>query len=272
MGVLDLFGGGRHIDDVLKAETALSDDLLALSWALQDWRTPGAPVRVGEAGTLYRFLRFASWKRGEPREFVKSGTLVGRPMTDDPSIVTLGQSDLLALDGGTSQWASAAALAGDDERLPHPPHKLAVTYTAIGEWQICRDNGRPWPIRYDQTIHKQAEAFLRLLAGRDAEFEPEQAEDFCFACAFGLMSLEEGCRRWPQLAGHESNRLTEMPIALGQLDRGEPITTRDHRVAQAVAMRAAVFNQAAQFEHALCVGKSCPRFWQFLREVQRESL
>jgi len=36
---------------------------------------------------LYRFLRFASWKRKERRKFILHGTLKGRKICDNPEIV-----------------------------------------------------------------------------------------------------------------------------------------------------------------------------------------
>src|SRR6202035_150653 len=86
-GVLDLLEDcPERAIGVLGAVGELSDDLEALRGVLGQWPA-GEPLDVGESGTLYRFLRFAAWKRGEDREFVLRGTLPQRPMCNAPAIV-----------------------------------------------------------------------------------------------------------------------------------------------------------------------------------------
>ncbi len=119
LGFLDVLDGRHDIDEFLQALPDASADLRALARASQQWRD-GGDIEVGESGTLYRFLQFAAWLRGEDRVFVKTGTLKDREMTDDSSIVNLPLAELLLLDGGTSQWASAAVLLGNNETPPDP--------------------------------------------------------------------------------------------------------------------------------------------------------
>ena len=62
MGVLDLFNEYDDSINYLKQYyEELSDDLKALYSASIQWKL-GKSIDVGESGTLYRFLKFASWK------------------------------------------------------------------------------------------------------------------------------------------------------------------------------------------------------------------
>lgn len=63
-------------------------------------------------------------------------------------------------------------------------------------------------------------AFIDLMAGREVNFIPQQAEDYCFARAFGLMNRKDGEARWPKLHGHESDRLEEMEIMIEKARQG----------------------------------------------------
>src|ERR1019366_994697 len=119
LGVIDLL---LYCDDMatfLNHHENLSTDLQALARASEQWRE-GSPSDVGESGTLYRFLQFAAWDLGEDRTFIRRGTMEGRDITQDPSIVSLPLAELLKLDNGTSQWASAAVLLGNQETPPEP--------------------------------------------------------------------------------------------------------------------------------------------------------
>lgn len=266
MGLLDLIHGRTQIAEFLQIEHAnLSDDLLALERTLESWDND-QPIDVGESGTLYRLLQFTAWKQGTHRQFIKHGTLRDRPIASDPSIVHKSQETLLSLDNQTSQWASAAALNGDTERVAHPPYKLALTYLAIDHWRAQINRGHNWIPRRDETIRAQADAFVQAREGKPLTFSPQQAEDYCFARAFKLMAPDEGKRRWPALVGHESNRIKEMETQLQQANSGKPITSRDHRVVQAIAMFGAIANDPLDFMCPECVRKSWPQFWRFLEE------
>jgi hypothetical protein len=266
MGVLDLTHGFDDTIDFLNEQTVLSEDLVALAEASEAWQDD-LPVPVGESGTLYRFLSFAAWKQGIDKKFVTEGTLSDRAITLDPSIVNLSQAELLKLDNETSQWASAAVLMGDRERIIDPPHKLQVTYDAVEHWQSRRAAGQMWLPRRDITTARQADTFQKMLTGEPPTFIPLQAEDYCFAVEFGYITPVEGQRRWPSLAGHESNRPAEMGIAQNQASAGEIVQSRDHRVVQAIAMWGRLMDREVEFEHPDAVKKSWPEFWPFIEST-----
>ncbi len=264
MGILDLIHDRPQIASFLSDEHAhLGDDLLALERAIASWHA-GKPIDVGESGTLYRLLQFTAWKQGLEKKFVTRGTLRTRPIASDPKLVNLSQEILLSLDNHTSQWASAAALNGDPLRIARPPFKLALTYLAIDHWQTQTRSGNNWVPKRDDTIQKQAEAYTRTLHGKALDFVPEQAEDYCFARAFEIMTSEEGKKRWPALIGHETNRITEMETQLEYMKSGSKITSHDHRVVQALAMLSKARGIKLTFSHPDCVRKSWPQFWEFL--------
>lgn len=259
MGLLDMVHGYDDINRLLDAEPegTLGTDLQALNRATKQWRA-GDEIDVGESGTLYRFLQFAAWKAGRDVRFIKHGTLIDRPIANDPAIIDMPIADLLKLDNGTSQWASAAVLLGNTEpRLRNPPFKLQATYDAIDHWQAARAAGTMWEARKDETIARQAAAYLGWLATGSMVFIPEQAEDYCFARAFDLITPEEGEARWPALRLHESDRIAGMEEALGQ----HIVTSADHRVVQAVAMRK---GSEVSFAYPEAVAKSWPQFWDGL--------
>jgi hypothetical protein len=258
LGVLDLLSG--YDDSIMFLEknyTQRSDDLQSMYHASIGWKEGREKVCAGESATLYRFLRFSSWKLGKKLEIEKTGTLVDRPMCDNPEIVTWPLERLLTLDGGTSQWASAAVIMGNTEKVEKIPFKLQVTYNAVSHWKTARDQNKPWKERYDETLLKQAEAYTQWLKTGKMRFKPEQAEDYCFARAFGLISAEEGEKIWPGLRGHESDRIKEMEKALSE----EVVSSKDHRVVQAVAMAK---GEKARIAYPFSVNKSWPQFWQFL--------
>ncbi len=261
LGVLDLT---RGYDDTVKFLElrlgTLSDDLRALHRASVQWNSQSV-VNVGESGTLLRFLRFANWKLDEDKEFEIQGTLRDRNICNDPQIVNWNLPELLTLDNRTSQWASAAVLMGNTERVNDPPFKLSLTYEALRHWEDARANGRPWEARVDETISAQANAYLTWLSTGQIEFTPQQAEDYCFARAFGVITAKEGEERWPSLRGHESDRIIEMENAL----REKTITSRDHRVVQAVSM---LRGSEVKVEHPESVAKSWRMFWEFLENAR----
>lgn len=175
-------------------------------------------------------------------------------MCNDPNIVNYSLEELLKLDNGTSQWASAAILLGNKERIEDPPFKLQLTYDAVEHWENKRLNDECWEPKYDETILRQAKAYLGL-----ERFIAQQAEDYCFARAFGLISPEEGEKRWPSLKSHESNRIEEMEKALQQTG----ITSKDHRVVQAITM---LKGDKVKIKYPNSVNKSWPQFWEFLED------
>lgn len=263
IGVLDLLNGYDDTIQFLNSQQDLGDDLKALRNASLSWQA-GEPIDIGESATLYRFLKFASWKLDLNKKFILQGTLKNRAICDNPQIVNYSLDELLKLDNGTSQWASAAVLLSRKEEIKNPPFKLKLTYEAVKHWQFQRKKKQRWLPRYDETILRQAEMFLKLLKKEKVEFIPQQAEDYCFARAFGFIDQQEGERRWPNLTGHESNRLEEMEAALSQAEREKKITSKDHRVVQAIAMLQKIKNKDLQVEFPEVVNKTWPQFWRFL--------
>lgn len=263
MGILDMVNGHDDTQKFLSTQENLGDDLLALKRAAEVWKSD-EPMDVGESGTLYRLLKFASWKLGLNKKFVTQGTLSSRKVTDDPNIVNFSQTELLKLDGGTSQWASAAVLLGDMEKLENPPFKLKASYDAVNHWKSQREKGLVWEPRYDETILNQATAYISMLKGEKVEFVPQQAEDFCFAYMFGYMTAEEGEKKWPALRNHESDRIVEAQETLKNTKEGKEITSKDHRVVQAIAMWSKVNNKKVNIIYPESVNKTWPMFWEFL--------
>jgi len=265
MGVLDLLNDYEDTIRFLEQQEVLSNDLQALRRTLIAWNSD-KPLDVGESGTLYRFLKFTSWKRGLNKKFILDGSLQKREICDNPEIINDPLKKLLKLDNGTSQWASAAVILGNKERIKDPPYKLDLTYEAVLHWKKQRDKGKCWEPRYDETILRQAESFLELLKLGKTSFIPRQPEDYCPARAFGRITKEEGESRWPSLRGHESDRIEEMERVLYKVDHGGEIDSKDHRVVQAMVMRQKVKQKDVEVKYPLAVNKSWPQFWKFLTD------
>ncbi len=265
MGILDLINGYDDISRFLDNQENLGDDLNALKRISKDWNK-NTPLDVGESGTLYRYLKFVSWKLNLNKEFVIHATLKNRPITNDPNIINLSQEELLKLDNNTSQWSSAEVLLGDKERLPNAPYKLKLTYEAVDYWKTQRHQNKSWEPRYDETILNQALAYIKIRNKENVEFIPEQAEDYCFAYTFDFITKEKGEKLWPSLKGHESNRIEEMEKVLEQAKKGEEISSKDHRVVQAIAMWAKANNKNISILFPEAVNKTWLQFWSFLRE------
>lgn len=264
MGFLDVINGYKDIVEFLNSQRNLNNDLISLKNVCENWNT-NKSLNVGESGTIYRFFIFASWKLGLNKIFVSEGTLKNRNIWNDSKIVSWPIKELLKLDNGTSQWASASVLMGNNEKIENPPFKLKVTYDAVQYWKDKRSKGEVWLPRYDQTIFKQAETFKKILDGEKVEFNPEQAEDYCFARIFNFISQEEGEKRWPALRGHESDRVHEMEMVIKKI-HGQ-IDSKDHRVVQAVAMYQKLHKLSNTVIYPESVNKSWPQFWVFLGKI-----
>jgi hypothetical protein len=257
MGVLDLLNGYDDTEKFLKKNwNTLSDDLKSLYYAGLDWVT-NQPVRVGESGTLYRFLKYASWKLGLEKNFILEGTLKNRQITNNPDIVNYSLEKLLELDKGTSQWASIAVIMGNTEKIENPPYKLRVTYQALLHWNKRREQGLTWKPRYDETILNQAKAFIEILKTGKTNWKPLQAEDYCFAKAFNIK-----VENYSSLEGHESNRVKEMEIMMNK----KIIDSKDHRVVQAISMKRKTKGEEITVKYPEVVNKSWPQFWKFIKQ------
>ncbi|MEQ1500476.1 MAG: hypothetical protein ABL917_03860 [Parcubacteria group bacterium] len=263
MGVLDIINGYTDIELFLNRQTDLNGDLLALKNSSVAWKT-GSPINVGESATLYRLLQFASWKLNLNKVFIKEGTLKNREIINDPNIINLSLEKLLNLDNQTTQWATASIITGNKQRISNPPSKLQQTYDAVDHWNKKRQAGLVWDAQYDETIQKQVEAFLELKKGLKVVFVPTCSDDYCFARVFNFITKENGEKSWPSLRGHESNRIEEMEKAITEAELGIDITSKDHRVVQALAMWGIINNKKLDFLHKDSVSKSWPKFWDFL--------
>jgi len=257
MGILDLLHDQQTTQKFLDTQKHVSDDVKALQTCLQDWKN-NSPLDVGESGTLYRFLRFISWKLKKEVQFIKRGTLETRNLQENKEFINMTPNEVL-LNSNTSQWASAALLAGAKNDIKNPPYKIKITLEAIEQWE------KQWQPRYDETIKLQAETFLKLLENKPVNFLPKQAEDYCFARAFNFITKEQGTARWPALADHESNRLIEMEEQLKNYENNDLITSKDHRVVQAIAMKAKVDGKIINYKYPEAVNKTWPQFWEFLK-------
>jgi len=289
MGVLDLTKGYDTILRFLeKHDKDLSSDLKSLYDTCLAWRG-GRTVDVGESGTLYRFLQFANWKLDLKKEFTFHGTLEARAkeICNRPEIIYLPLEKLLELDNHTSQWASAAVLMGSKEKLEdikNPPYKLKLTYEALEHWKEKRSRGLEWDYRYDETILRQAETFLKILGNKETskpDFEPRHSEDYCFARAFNYITRKQGEELWPSLKSHESNRLEEMEREIEKFESAKggaglagveckinEISSQDHRVVQAIAMLQFYYFFSTKAAYRDCVSKSWPQFWKFLAAAE----
>lgn len=263
MGFLDLVNG--HADSIQylqqQNQADLSDDLKALYQASLAWKAGEKRISAGESGTLYRFLRFYAWLKNLDKEFVLEGTLKERmkrgKICNDSSIIKWSPLELITLDDGTSQWASASYLLGVTNKIENPKFKLQVTYDAKAHWEEKRAHGERWEPRLDETILNQALAYLQWLKEGKMNFTPQQAEDYCFARVFGIMTKEEGEAKWPSLRGHESDRISELEQELQK----DEVTSKDHRIIQAIAM---LKGGKVNISNPDSVNKSWPQFWRFL--------
>ena len=265
MGILDLINGYNDTINYLEKHSKdLGDDLKALLKVPKQGNS-NKPLEEGESGTLYRFLKFASWKLKKDKKFILEGTLKNRKICDNSKIINYLTNELLKIDNGTSQWASASVLLGNLERISNPPYKLQTTYDAVSHWKTARKNKEVWGPKFDETILFQAEAYLRYLDNGKINFIPKQAEDYCFARAFGIITPEEGEKRWPSLKGHESNRIKEMEEALKQTE----VISKDHRIVQAIAM---LKGDKIKIKFPEVVNKNWPQFWRFLEYTPHNKL
>lgn len=263
IGVLDIINGYDDITRFLSKQKDLSEDLQALFHAAKEWNS-NKPIDVGESATLYRFLKFASWKLNKDKKFILRGTLKDRRVYDNPEIINWSLKKLLTLDNGTSQWASASVLMGNTEKIQNPPYKLQLTYEAVAHWKERRSQGLCWLPRQDETILKQAISYIEILRTGKTNFTPKHSEDYCFARAFNLITPEEGNQRWPSLQEHESNRIKHMEVVIKLADNQNIIDSNDHRAIQAIVMRQKSRNEPVYIKYRTAVNKSWPQFWDFI--------
>lgn len=255
----------NEYNDIDFNDTILSDDIQQALTALKTWKDK-KNIFVGESATLYRFLKFINWKQNSNKNLIISGTLKNRKVCDDSTIINLSLDELLKLDNNTSQWASAAYLCGNRELPETVPFKLQTTIDACNHWEFHRDNGEAWIPLKDKTISNQVDIFLQLMNGNRPTWFPVQSEDYCFARVFNYINADEGLKLWPSLCNHESNRIIEMESAIKLFQSDLKITSKDHRVIQALVMYSYVNKVMFNCDYPHCVNKSWPQFWNFIQD------
>lgn len=278
MGILDLMRGygSKDIVNFLNTQENLGGDVNALKRVAESFDNPSKPFDVGESGTIYRFVRFYTWKKGINRAITARGTLPARveKMCQDPELVNWPLEKLLTLEGGTTQWATMAILLGNNEKLQEVPFYLQKTYDSLKHWQTQRILGKKWIAQTDSTLTTQAREYISLLTTAEMHTSPTQLGDcdlYCFIRAFNGISAEEGKEMWPQIQYHESNRIKEMERTLKALYARKIIHSDDHRAVQANAMliqslniQLPVESIRQRFDNPECVNKTWPKFWEFL--------
>ena len=187
MGLLDIINGSNHSIRFLKEHyDELGDDLKAAYRAYVELKQGKKEIHVGESGTLYRFLKFLSYKHDLGLELIPEGTLVERVegFCDDPDMVNWSLEGLLNTKDKTTQWASAAILCGSTERIENPPHKVRVSVDSVEHWYSRRRQRQYWKEQYDLTLLAQAIAYKNKLKGESVSYIAHQAEGYRFARAF----------------------------------------------------------------------------------------
>lgn len=243
------------------AKRPISDDLQALLRVLYGFKTANleAPVSVGESATLYRFTQWFKMINGIEKEVLKEGTLLDREIAEPTHAMNnLSYTKLLDVND-SSQYASAKALfSGLQKKAGHYPYHLKMTVDANKHWDKL---GSKWMLRLDDTIYRQVNHYTN-----GKEFVLDRAEHFCYAYMFDMVTVEDAKAWWPQLANHETNRLTEIVEQKQRLLDGDVITSLDHRVVQALFMYAKKnkLGCVASPEAAAAVNKSWPSFWEFI--------
>jgi hypothetical protein len=256
-GTKDIIEGYEDTADILEGYQVCTD-IESMLRASQNYKD-GDPVDVGESGTLLRILWFASTANGEDREFIRRGTLRDRAITLDPEIIHWPIEDLLTLDGGTTQFATASLILNPDQEIPEESEpKLQLTVEVMAKWAIARAHDEQWqPVKDTDAIRRQAEAYIKWLLHGSMDFRIEHAEDVPFGGEFDLITPFDAEARWPKLRNHESDRIAALGMAPETLKK-----TRDHRVMQAAAMR---HNLTPDFfSYPESVAKSWPEFWDFM--------
>jgi len=267
LGFLDILNNARFFIPLIEGRKDIGDDLKVLIRISKEWQNKNEH-NVGEAGALFRLLQFASWKFNLGKKFIKEKTLKERKICDNPDIVNWSITKLLELDNNTPQWASAAVLTGNKDKIPDN-FFLNLSKEALNHYNKVKSKGSFCELRYDETFLLQAEAFIDLLKKGYMDFKLKQQDDYCFARAFNLITKKEGKKRWPELKGHESDRLEEMEKQINNLNNEKEIDSKDHRVVQSIAMLALLKDKKPKFSFPDCVNKSWPQFWEFLEYVKK---
>lgn len=270
--------GPNHAINFLESKKDLSGDEKAALSVARSWEGNG-PIDVLESRTMFIFLQFYFWKNKIAREILTRGTLTQRikEMEATEKVATWPLAKLLTLEGGTSQFASAAILLGNEEILPENPFYLQKTYNVRSYWLEQKQLGHFWIPQPDPTITVQIQEYINFLKTGKINIIPDRLGDcdlYCFLHSFGKITTEEGKKIWPQLCKHESNRFCEMELRREECLFGRIIHTRDHRVVSAYALLMQSMNLnlsvdaiRVSFIEPDCVNKAWPQFWNFVKET-----
>ena len=282
VGILDLTRrhGPDYLIKVLKnieSSEGLGTDTQDLMNVAINWDKT-TPLEM-ESGTLFRILWFYFNKNNIERQIVPVRTLVNRveKMSLNPEIKYWPLAKLGTLEGGTTQYQTAAILMGNNETLDEVPFYIKKTYNIRLNWENQMREGKHWSIPKDPTLITQCEDYINYLKTGTINTKPDKLGDcdlYCFFRAFDAVSREWGEKNWPQLAQHESSRFQHTDDALKKLNEGKIINSNDHRVVEAGAMiiqaRSIRGNYAPlstekikeRFSNPGCVAKKWPRFWE----------
>jgi len=247
----------RETHEVITKNDNFSSDMLSALECYSRLASGNFNINVGESGTLLRFASlYIFLKTGEnPKGIIREGTLCNRKISKPSEVINLPIKAMLKLDGGTSQWASAAYLLGvNQEKISNPPYRLNQTYeftTTCG------------PLIIDSTIKEQAHAIVEFIGTGGTSWKPKHSEDYCLARALGIMSKEAGAVAFPQVVNHESNRLDEMEHYNEYC--------ADHRVIQAYGVMQAIRGEkfTPNSIQAKALNKSWPQFQNFLTAASK---
>lgn len=266
LGFLDIINSTSLFIPLIEGREDLGDDGKKMIIISKEWKTKNEH-NVGEGGALFRYLQFTSWKFNLGKKFIKEGTLKNREICDNPEIVNWPINKLLQLDNKTPQWASVAILLGNKEKIPND-YFLKLSKEALAHYKHIKNKGGFCEIQYDETLLSQARAFIDILTTGKSNYEPLQQDEYCFARAFEIIDKYQGEKLWPELRGHESDRIEEMENMIKKLENSEIIESKDHRVVQAIALLAMKERKRADFANPSCVNKSWPQFWKFLEFIK----
>ncbi|MBI2041876.1 MAG: hypothetical protein HYT20_02575 [Candidatus Nealsonbacteria bacterium] len=269
MGILDLLYNKNRIFSFTKSQKAeFPHDAKSLIRALAVYKEGKTDLDVGESGTLLHFLLFISLATKNGRKFIRHGSLLSRNITYDPSIVYLSPEELGKLDGGTSQLQSASYLFysrfGLGRKIENPPEMLQLTYDAVDHYKDQMAIGRPWELKRDETLLRQAVAIFEMLKQGKTSFKPKHSEDFCLARALGLITTEEGKKLFPSEANHETNRFLEMERVIADVENSRQIKSIDHRPIYSGTVMQIIQGRKISVKYPAKVGKSWPQFWKFV--------
>lgn len=267
----ELYGDHSYAVEQINRIDNPPEDIIALGQVIGKWAT-NKEVDVGESGTVYRIFQYTAWKQGLNKEFVTKGTLTNRVLHMPGKYDVMNcknQAELMNLWDKTSQWATAAVLNGDSERIANPPSKLALTYETWDEWHLPET--RNWTPRTDSVLSRQAKHFARLLLNNEqVKFEHKEAEDFPYSFITESITLGEAELRYPSLVHHESNRIQEMPLMFNKAVSHKPVDSLDHRIVQSLALFGLLEKIDIEFVHPEAVNKSWPKFWDFWQALKNE--